>query len=141
MDQLAGGPLLHCTITRSNTARDAVAPRAENVSGQLQWRGINELALQCNGWMLVFRYSRCNSKIRLTSAEYDVKLGEAAAKELALMHSAIERKEVAATEEVGKKRKATALDETAIALEQFKRESEQIAAATTAAAKKDEDSQ
>ncbi len=126
-DQDAGGPLLHCTITRSNTAQGAVAPRAENVAGQLQWKFINELALKSNGWLLMFRYTRCKNTIRLMSAEYNVKLGEDAARELTLLHSAQQNKE--ATQTV-KKQTATVLDEAAIAIQQFKRESEQIAAQT-----------
>jgi hypothetical protein len=88
-DQLAGGPKLQCSVTRSSSSSNNTAtPHVDTFGGTLVWKAINELVLQQRGWTLSFRYSASTGTLRLTSAEYDVRLGEQAMRDLALMHSA-----------------------------------------------------
>lgn len=77
----AGGATLRCTIVRSNKANQhADTPLRSAVEGTPRWQQQpTRLRLQAQGWSLHFHYSTHDGgKLRLTDAEYDTEMGEAA---------------------------------------------------------------
>lgn len=140
-DELAGGPKLQCTVTRSNTAQGAATPLVDRFEGTLTWKAANQLVLQRHGWMLSFRYSCTTGTIRLTAAEYDVKLGEQAMKELTLLHSAAAaaQPKAAAAAAGGNKQMKHTFKEAEAALREYKQLAEMVTVHATTEAGNEED--
>ena len=113
-----GGPPVRCIIVRSNKAKNAEAALKLSVEGTLRWQQQpTRLSLQGQGWTFHFLYSALDARLRLSDAEYDTEMGEAA---ILSMH----RLTTASTGT--KRRKVDDTDETVAALAQFKDQKQAI---------------